>query len=159
MFKGLFAPIMIFFVAIVATGFMFDGFKVEWGYVDFFQKHNFLFLIFISFFPRLTLLFSSVPFGGFLWWLGFFFMPRLLVAVLATLAYGKTNPLLVGIAWVVAISGEVMEKRKISNSKRFVFRTYRGGGNPWQQQPQYEQPKATTIDKNGVIEAEFTRKD
>jgi hypothetical protein len=93
-----------------------------------------------------------VAFGGFLWWLGFFFMPRLLVAVLATVAYGKTNPLLVVIAWIVAISGEFMEKKKITNSKRFVFRTYR-------QPPPYEQPKATTIDKNGVIEAEFTRKD
>ncbi len=155
MFKGLTAPIMIFVVAMVATSLLFGGAQFEWGYVDFFQKHNFLFLVFISFFPRLTLLFSSVPFGGFLWWTGFFFMPRLLVAVLATLAYAKTNPLLVGIAWVVALSGEVMEKKKITGNKRFVFRTF--------QQPQYpfqdQEPKAPTIDKGGVIEAEFTRKE
>jgi hypothetical protein len=152
MFKGLLAPIMIFILAMFATSILFGGFHVVWGSVDFFENHNIFFLIFISFFPRLTLLFSSVAFGGFLWWLGFFFMPRLLVAVLATVAYGKTNPLLVVIAWIVAISGEFMEKKKITNSKRFVFRTYR-------QPPPYEQPKATTIDKNGVIEAEFTRKD
>ncbi len=160
MFKGLANPVMIFVVAIVATSFLFGGVQFEWGAVDFFQKHNFLFLVFVSFFPRMTLLFSSVPFGGFIWWLGFFFMPRLLVAVLATLAYGKTNPLLVGIAWVVAISGEVLEKKKLSGSKRFTFRTFSSGGNPWQRpSPQSERPREATIDKSGVIEAEFTRKE
>lgn len=155
MFKGLTAPIMIFVVAMVATSLLFGGTQFDWGYVDFFQKHNFLFLVFISFFPRLTLLFSSVPFGGILWWTGFFFMPRLLVAFLATLAYSKTNPILVGIAWVVAISGEVMEKKKISGSKRFVFRTFQQPQYP----PQYQETKSASIDKSGVIEAEFTRKD
>ncbi len=158
MLKGLKIPLLIIALALGITSFLFGNFKVEPGNVDFFQKHNFLFLIFVSFFPRLTLLFSSVPFGGILWWLGFFLMPRLLVAVLATVAYGHTNPILVGIAWFVAITGEVMEKKKISGSRNFVFRTYRGmGGNPYQQQS--PEPKAPTIDKGGVIEAEFTKKD
>ncbi len=158
MLKGLTIPLLIFLTASVLTSVMFGSVEVQFGTTDFFQKHNFFFLIFISFFPRLTLLFSSVPFGGFFWWLGFFFMPRLLVAVLATIVYGKTNPLLVAIAWFVALSGEIMEKKKISSSPRFIFRTYRGGfGN--RQQSHYEESKATTTEKGGVIEAEFTKKD
>lgn len=155
MLKGLKVPLLIFLSALAVTSIMFGNFEFQFGTVDFFSKHNFLFLIFVSFFPRLTLLFSSVPFGGFFWWLGFFFMPRLLVAVLATIAYGHTNPVLVAISWVVALSGEVMEKKKISGSRNFVFKTYRGG---WPQAPS-EPPKGPTIDKGGVIEAEFTRKE
>lgn len=158
MFKGLMTPIIVFFAAMVASSILFGGFEIQWGTVDFFQKHNILFLVFISFFPRLTLLFSSVAFGGFLWWMGFLFTPRILVAVLATMAYGKTNPLLVAISWFVAISGEVIEKKKLSGSRGFVIKTYRAG-NPWGQQPSYEEPKTTTIDKGGVIEAEFTKKE
>ena len=157
MFSGLKLPLMIFLCALAVTSVMFGNFEFQFGTVDFFSKHNFLFLIFISFFPRLTLLFSSVAFGGFFWWLGFLFMPRLLVAVLATMAYGKTNPMLVAISWVVALSGEVMEKKKLSGSRNFVFRTYRGG---WpQQQAPSEKTKGPVIDQDGVIEAEFTRKD
>lgn len=158
MSKGLKIPLLIFVAALGITSIVFGNFKIEPGTTDFFEKHNFIFLVFISFFPRLTLLFSSVPFGGILWWLGFFFMPRVLVAVLATISYGQTNPLLVGIAWFVALTGEVLEKKKISGSKNFIFRTYRGGPGPYTQQT-YEQPKATTIEKGGVIEAEFTKKD
>ena len=157
MFKGLMTPILIFLVAMAATSLLFGGVEIEWGTVDFFRKHNIFFLVFISFFPRLTLLFSSVPFGGFLWWLGFFFMPRLLVAVLATIAYGKTNPFLVAVAWFVAISGEIMEKKKLSGSRNFVFRTYRGS--PFGHQAPQQETQGPVIDKNGVIEAEFTKKD
>jgi hypothetical protein len=158
MLKGLKFPLLIFVIALGITSILFGNYKVVPGTVDFFENHNFLFLVFVSFFPRLTLLFSSVAFGGVFWWLGFIFMPRLLVAVLATVAYGHTNPILVGIAWFVALTGELMEKKKISGSRSFIFRTYRGGGNPFQQHS-YEQPKPPTIEKGGVIEAEFTRKD
>lgn len=156
MLNGLKIPLILFVAALGITSILFGNFKVEPGTVDFFEKHNFLFLVFISFFPRLTLLFSTVPFGGFFWWLGFFFMPRLLVAVLATVAYGQTNPLLVGIAWFVALTGEVLEKKKITGSRNFVFRTYRGAGPFTHDRPQ---AKAPTIEKGGVIEAEFTKKD
>lgn len=155
MLKGLKFPIIIFLCALAVTSVIFGNYEFKFGTIDFFTKHSFLFLVFISFFPRLTLLFSSVPFGGFFWWLGFFFMPRLLVAVLATVAYGQTNPVLVALAWVVALSGEVMEKKKISGSRGFVFKTYRGG---WPD-ARTQEPKAPTIDQSGVIEAEFTRKD
>lgn len=156
MFSGLKVPLIIFLSALAVTSVMFGNFEFQFGTTDFFSKHNFLFLVFISFFPRLTLLFSSVAFGGFFWWLGFLFMPRLLVAVLATIAYGKTNPVLVAISWVVALSGEVMEKKKLSGSRNFVFKTYRGG---WPQGPAQEKPKGPVIDQDGVIEAEFTRKE
>lgn len=158
MLKGLKIPILVFLTAVAVTSVIFGGVQFQYGTVDFFEKHNIFFLVFISFFPRLTLLFSSVPFGGVLWWLGFFFMPRLLVAVLATIAYGHTNPFLVGIAWFVAITGEIFEKKKLSGPRSgFVFRTYRG--NPFGQQASYEEPKGPVIDRNGVIEAEFTKKD
>ncbi len=68
----------------------------------------------IVFFPRLTLLamlvFTGFVSGGILWWLGFFFMPRLLVAFLS-LPYWHTNPVLVFSAWVIALFGEVFEKK------------------------------------------------
>jgi hypothetical protein len=156
MLKGLKIPVLVFLAALAVSSVMFGNFEIQHGTTDFFQKHGVFFLVFITLFPRLTLLFSSVPFGGILWWLGFLFMPRLLVAVLATVTYGQTNPLLVGIAWFVAISGEIMEKKKISGSRNFVFRTYRGG---FPQEPRPEQSHGPVIDQNGVIEAEFTKKD
>ena len=77
---------------------------------NFWDHHGFFFLFFMFFFPRLTLLFSSVAFGGILWWLGFIFMPRLLVAILASTTYWESNPVLVLGAWIWAIFGELIEK-------------------------------------------------
>lgn len=77
---------------------------------NFWDVHGLFFLVCIFFFPRLTLLFSSVAFGGLFWWLGFIFLPRLLVAILATQAYWETNPILVCGAWMWAVSGELVEK-------------------------------------------------
>ena len=151
-FKGL----AIFFILLVGTSILMDTMSMEFGTIDFFQKHGVFFLIFISFFPRLTLLFSSVPFGGFLWWLGFFICPRILVASLATVAYFHTNPVLVTISWIVALGGETAEKAGLSGGRsKFVFRTYRPGQYQSYQEPQSERP---AIDKDGVIEAEFTKK-
>jgi hypothetical protein len=84
--------------------------------MDFWDVHGWVFLICITIFPRLTLLFSSIATGGLLWWLGFIFAPRLLVAILATMAYWDTNPVLCVIAWVVALSGETSEKSAVSKS-------------------------------------------
>lgn len=152
-FKG----IAIFFILLVATSIMMDVSNTAFGTVDFFQRHGIMFLIFITIFPRLTLLFSSVATGGFLWWLGFIFCPRILVASLATMAYFHTNPVLVVISWIVALGGETMEKAGIGGSRgKFVFKTYRPGQQPYQQ---YEEPREhVAINKDDAIEAEFTKK-
>ena len=52
--------------------------------MDFWQVHGWLFLVAVSFFPRLTMLFAvSAPFG-LLAWVGWLFVPHVTVAVLAT---------------------------------------------------------------------------
>lgn len=78
--------------------------------VNFWDVHGVFFLAAIFFFPRLTLLFSSVATGGVFWWMGWLIAPRLLVAILATIAYFPTNFILVVICWVWALSGEATEK-------------------------------------------------
>lgn len=87
---------------------------------NFWDNHGVFLLIFITLFPRLTLLFSSIPFGGLLWWLGFIFAPRILVATLATITYWEVNPVLVVISWLVAISGESGEKSVLNTQVRVV---------------------------------------
>lgn len=86
--------------------------------MNFWDVHGFWFIFFMFFFPRLTLLFSSVAFGGVFWWLGFIFTPRLLVAILATTAYWETNPILVVFAWFWALGLESAEKRMLFGSVR-----------------------------------------
>lgn len=154
-FKG----IGIFFILLVATSIMMDVSNTAFGTVDFFQRHGVMFLFFITLFPRLTLLFSSVASGGVIWWLGFIFCPRILVASLATMAYFHTNPVLVVISWIVALGGETMEKAGIGGKRgKFVFKTYRAGQANYQQQ--YEAPRENVaIKKDDAIEAEFTKKD
>lgn len=151
-FKG----IAIFFVLLVTTSIMMDTLQTEFGNVNFWEKHGVFFLIFITLFPRLTLLFSSVATGGFFWWLGFLFVPRLLVAALATVAYFHTNPVLVIISWLVAIGGETAEKAGLRGRKKFVFRTFSTGPvRQGEDSPIAEQP---SLRKDDAIEAEFTKK-
>ncbi|MGE0173277.1 MAG: hypothetical protein AB7T49_10840 [Oligoflexales bacterium] len=86
--------------------------------MDFWDVHGIWFIFFMALFPRLTLLFSSVAFGGFLWWLGWVFAPRLLVAILATSAYWETNTVLVVLTWIWALSGETAEKGVAVKTRR-----------------------------------------
>jgi hypothetical protein len=116
--------------------------------VNYFERHGLFFLIFLSFFPRLSLLFSSVPFGGIFWWLGFIFCPRILVSSLATVVYGHTNPVLVFLSWVIAIMGEIFEKNSLAGKRKFFFFSHRG--------PIKRDPKSS---RDSIIEAEFTKKD
>lgn len=141
--------ILIIFLAITgASTLMIDTLHLPFGKVNFWDHRGtisgFFFLFFIAFFPRLTLIFSSIPFGGALWWLGLIFAPRILVAVLATPAYWHTNPALVIIAWLVAMGGESSEKMFI-RKPRFHFSFFRPG------KPRQYGKK---ID-DGAIEAEF----
>ena len=146
----LFKGAAIFFILLVATSIMMDAMQTQFGSINFFEKHGIFFLLFITIFPRLTLLFSSVATGGFLWWLGFIFCPRILVASLATVAYFHTNPILVIISWIVALGGETMEKAGISNRQRFVFRTYPTPEESFRKD-------SRVVDKNDAIEAEFRK--
>lgn len=111
--------IIVIFLALTGATTLLMNKGVHFGSTDFWQVHGALFLFFIAIFPRLTLLFSSVAFGGILWWLGWIFAPRFLVAVLATLAYWKTNPVLVMIAWLIALGGETTEKYVIRKRVKY----------------------------------------
>ena len=83
---------------------------------DFWQVHGVLFLIFVTFFPRLTMLLAvSAPFG-LLAWLGWLFLPHLTVAILATQFYWDTNPILCIIAWFVAFAGTGTEGKVVHYS-------------------------------------------
>lgn len=79
--------------------------------VNFWDVHGIFFIFFMFFFPRLTLFFSSVAFGGIFWWLGWLIAPRLLVAILATIHYADTNIVLVVLTWIWAASIEFGEKK------------------------------------------------
>jgi hypothetical protein len=100
----------------IGSAFAIQYWGVQFGAVSFWDKHGILFLVLIALFPRLTLLFSSLPFGGLFWWLGWFFAPRLLVSILATVNYWETNKVLVIVAWLIAMGGESSEKYVISSN-------------------------------------------
>jgi len=79
------------------------------------------FLIFLGFFPRITMLVMSICFMGFahpvLFWFGWVLMPRLVVAVLATSFYWQTNPVLCVFAWLIALCGESAEKKTLRSER------------------------------------------
>jgi len=151
----LFRGFAIFFILLVATTLMMDVMKLDFGSINYWDKRGVFFLFFIAIFPRLTLLISSVATGGFLWWLGFFFCPRILVAGLATVAYFHTNPFLVVLSWTIAIGGEVFEKWGIGRG-RFQVRTFTHG--PRATYPEGAHGGPAVSDQGDVIEAEFTKK-
>ena len=132
--KTIFKIIIIFLAISVISTILYNFTDIDFGKIDFFAKHGWLFLFSIAFFPRLTLLVSgliagSIEFGGLLWWLGFFFAPRILVATLATIAYWHTNQILVVLSWLIALGGESSEKFVITRKMRSAphkFSTYEG---------------------------------
>ena len=83
---------------------------------NFWDVHGWWFIVAMCFFPRLTLLFGNVASGGFFWWLGWLVAPRILVAILASIAYWETNSILVIITWLWALAGEGTEKRAMRKS-------------------------------------------
>lgn len=85
---------------------------------NFWELHGFIFIFFMFFFPRLTLLISNIATGGIFWWLGWFFAPRLLVAILATNSFWHTNTVMVVLTWFWALSGEASEKKVIEYNVR-----------------------------------------
>jgi len=116
----------IFIIMLVITGvsaILINVFHVEYGTINFWQNHGVIFLICIALFPRLTMIFAT-PWGGLIWWLGLLFVPRLQVAILATICYWNTNKILVIMAWLVALGGESTEKYYIQ--KRTIWVNIRG---------------------------------
>ena len=83
--------------------------------MNFWDYHGWGFIFCMFFFPRLTMLFATV-WGGFWWWIGWFFVPRLTVAILATMYFSDQNLVLVVFTWLWALCGEGSEK---STAKRF----------------------------------------
>lgn len=117
--KTLFKIGLIFLAITGASTILYNYTNVEFGRYDYFDNHGWIFLFSIALFPRLTLLVSgllagSIEFGGIIWWAGFFFAPRILVACLATVSYWHANPILVIISWLIALGGESSEKFMIS---------------------------------------------
>jgi hypothetical protein len=132
--KTLFKIIILFLIISIASTLLYNYTDVDFGKIDFFSKHGWFFLFSIALFPRLTLLVSgllvgSIEFGGFLWWLGFFFAPRILVATLATVSYWHTNQFIVVLAWLIALGGESSEKFVINRKMKSAphkFNNYEG---------------------------------
>lgn len=148
--------LLIFIVLLFTNELLKTSFHLEFGTENFFDKRGFFFLFFISLFPRLTLLFSSVPFGGFFWWLGFIFYPRVLIASLATVAYFYTNPFLVVISWIFAIGGEILEKKGLRNKKfYFKFKNL----NPNFKRSKTQTYQSEKLNSDDVIDVDFKKLD
>lgn len=134
--------VIILLISIITGAFvtsLHEFLTMEAGQIDYWDVHGFIFLVFIAFFPRFTLLVSTIKTGGLLWWVGWFIAPRFLVAVLATVGYWNTNKILVIAAWMIALSGESAEKKAIHT------KVYKSG--------------VTIETKADDIEAEFTVRD
>ena len=105
---------VIFLLVSIGANYLIQNTAIDFGWTDYWVRHpkpsGLFLLFFLALFPRLTLLFSSIPFGGLLWWAGWFFAPRFLIACLATIQYWQTNKTLVVVAWLVAWGGESGEK-------------------------------------------------
>lgn len=87
------------------------------GSINFWDVHGIFFIIFLCFFPRLTMLFTGIcsTFSGVLFWVGWVFAPRLTVAILATMVYWTHNPVLCVWTWIWALGGESTEKSAVKN--------------------------------------------
>lgn len=71
------------------------------------------FLFFITILPRFTMFFFTVFGSGFIYWIGWFFIPRITCAIIATILYYPNNQFLLVLAWILAIFGEFLEKIKL----------------------------------------------
>jgi hypothetical protein len=80
--------------------------------MDFWDYHGWGFIFCMFFVPRLTMLFATV-WGGFWWWLGWFFAPRITVAILATMYFADQNIVLIMFTWLWALSGDGTEKNEV----------------------------------------------
>jgi hypothetical protein len=77
--------------------------------MDYWQHHGMFFLLGCAIFPRITTLFFSGVSFGFWHVIGWILAPRLLVAILATVIYWHSNPILCVGAWLFAVGGTSTE--------------------------------------------------
>ena len=77
---------------------------------NYWTYHGLIYLIGLTLFPRLSLLFCNV-YGNILFWIGWLFLPRITIAIFATIFYSTTNPILVVLSWIFALGGESAEKK------------------------------------------------
>lgn len=85
------------------------------------HTHWLAFLIFITLFPRLTMLFTGIcffPWAHIVWfWVGWVITPRFVVAILATTFYWHTNPILCVIAWIICLCFGTVTCNKVDDIK------------------------------------------
>ena len=87
---------------------------------NFWTYHTIFLLLGFTFFPRLSLLFCNIP-GSLLFWLGWFILPRIVIAFNATIYYLDSNPILVILSWIIALGGESAEKKYSYKIKKNNF--------------------------------------
>ncbi len=116
--------LLFIFITLCVVSILISLLGFDLRYENYWSYHGIFLLFFLSIFPRLTLLISSIPFGGLFWWVGFLFFPRYLIAFLATINYWHQNPLLVTIAWFIAIGGESSEKYYIRRRVYYTKKRY-----------------------------------
>jgi uncharacterized membrane protein YGL010W len=86
--------------------------------MDFWDNHGIIFLLGLTFFPRITtLFFMATPFG-LVAWLGWIFAPHFLVAFYASFKYWDQNPGLVIMAWIIAFIGTGSEGKVADSARR-----------------------------------------
>jgi hypothetical protein len=94
--------------------------------MDFFAAHGVAFglllILGLVFIPRITMLgmlvWGTLTSGGVLWWLGYIFLPGIVVAYEATTHYWDTNPVLCVFAWFVAFTTSNTESRVTARTAR-----------------------------------------
>ena len=97
--------------------------------VSFWDAHtwDWLVLVGLAVFPRLTTLFIGGPFG-LLQWLGWAIAPHFLVAIMATTQYWDTDPVLCVVAWFFAFAGTGGEGKAARSAQRRRRRGERDAG-------------------------------
>ena len=83
--------------------------------MNFFDVHSGWYIFFLLLFPRISMLAMGVCVAPWaypvLFWLGWIFAPRFVVAILATTFYWNANPILCILAWGLAF-GSIKETEK-----------------------------------------------
>lgn len=84
--------------------------------MNFWDVHGVLFIVVMYFFPRIAMLLATTVGGGILYWVGWLFVPRLTVAILASHCFWVTNPVLVILTWLWALAKEGVVIVNVVNS-------------------------------------------